>query len=401
MSSNRRLREGRSRTKGFESNDRDPDRDNNRDLKGDRKKEDKIDKDRLAKTKEDRDEKKDATKPREEKVADEKLKSKDEKKKDDKDERTKGDKAKDDKSKDEKGKDEKLKDDKKKDDKGKDDKGKDDKNKDEKSKDDKKKDDRKGNLDPKKKDEKGGDEDADSKLALYRALANELESFSEKKVRSLFVVKVLSLLTCMLMITTSIVVIVTISTTMQLFLLENYFIAMIAMAMLVGISVALGHSQVVRKNFPVNYSLLLTMTLSQAVLLSYVVAMYETRSVLIALLTTCATTGTIATLSASSKWDLTQYSSQIGITVGMFLCVQILTILVVPEVDFIDQVLGGIGALLFSMYIASDVQMLLGNQRFRLEPEDYIGAVIALYLDIINMFTSVLRLWEPKEVTSR
>jgi len=48
------------------------------------------------------------------------------------------------------------------------------------------------------------------------------------------------------------------------------------------------------------------------------------------------------------------------------------------------------GALLFSLFIIYDTQMIMT----RLSPEEYIFATIQLYLDIINLFIEILKILE-------
>ena len=47
---------------------------------------------------------------------------------------------------------------------------------------------------------------------------------------------------------------------------------------------------------------------------------------------------------------------------------------------------------LFSLYIIYDTQLILGNKSLSISEDDYILAVINLYLDIINLFIHILQL---------
>ena len=52
---------------------------------------------------------------------------------------------------------------------------------------------------------------------------------------------------------------------------------------------------------------------------------------------------------------------------------------------------GSVGALIFSLYIVYDTQMMMGGKhKYSLSPEEYIFAALNLYLDIINLFRYVL-----------
>lgn len=249
--------------------------------------------------------------------------------------------------------------------------------------------------------EQHSESDGDSKESLFRALATDLEGFTEKKIISRFVIKVLSILTCMLMVTTGVVTIVAMCSTCQGFLLDHSVLALMAIAVLIGISITLSFSMSIRRTFPINYGLLLGIALSQAIVLAYVTAAYETASVLLALISSCAATGTVATLSATSKWDLTRTSSQLGIALGMLVCTELFAVGFMPDLDSSDYVLGAVGALVFSLYIATDVQLLLGNEEYRLNSEDYVGAVVTMYSDIIIVFLSFLKMCDKKTRSSR
>lgn len=49
------------------------------------------------------------------------------------------------------------------------------------------------------------------------------------------------------------------------------------------------------------------------------------------------------------------------------------------------------GALLFSIYLIYDTQMMMGGtHKYAISPEEYIFAALALYMDIINIFLYIL-----------
>jgi len=51
-----------------------------------------------------------------------------------------------------------------------------------------------------------------------------------------------------------------------------------------------------------------------------------------------------------------------------------------------------LGALLFSIYIIFDTQMILGKGDLKYSLDDAYLAAIKLYLDIVNLFLSILRI---------
>ena len=60
---------------------------------------------------------------------------------------------------------------------------------------------------------------------------------------------------------------------------------------------------------------------------------------------------------------------------------------------YLQMVYGGAGALIFSLYLVYDTQMMMGgDHKYSISPEEYVFAALALYLDVINIFLFVLRL---------
>ena len=52
---------------------------------------------------------------------------------------------------------------------------------------------------------------------------------------------------------------------------------------------------------------------------------------------------------------------------------------------------GSAGALIFSLYIVYDTQLMMGGKhKYSLSPEEYVFAALSLYLDIINLFLYIL-----------
>lgn len=50
-----------------------------------------------------------------------------------------------------------------------------------------------------------------------------------------------------------------------------------------------------------------------------------------------------------------------------------------------------LGALLFSVYLVYDTQMMMGGKhKYSIHPEEYIFAALNLYVDIINIFIMIL-----------
>ena len=65
-----------------------------------------------------------------------------------------------------------------------------------------------------------------------------------------------------------------------------------------------------------------------------------------------------------------------------------------PNIPIVRKVYAGIGALIFSLYLVYDTQLMMGGKhKYSLSPEEYIFASLNLYLDIVNIFIYILSLF--------
>ena len=90
-----------------------------------------------------------------------------------------------------------------------------------------------------------------------------------------------------------------------------------------------------------------------------------------------------------TKWDFTACG---GI---LFVCAIILLIFGIVAICIpgrtVHLIYASLGALLFSVYLVFDTQLMLGGKhKYSISPEEYIFAALNLYLDIINIFLYIL-----------
>lgn len=57
--------------------------------------------------------------------------------------------------------------------------------------------------------------------------------------------------------------------------------------------------------------------------------------------------------------------------------------------EVLDTIYSVVGALLFCLYIIIDLQIIMK----KISPEEYIFATISLYMDILNVFVYILRIF--------
>uniref|UniRef100_G3P400 Protein lifeguard 2 n=1 Tax=Gasterosteus aculeatus aculeatus TaxID=481459 RepID=G3P400_GASAC len=65
-------------------------------------------------------------------------------------------------------------------------------------------------------------------------------------------------------------------------------------------------------------------------------------------------------------------------------------------VPWLDATYAALGAILFTMFLAFDTQLLMGNKRYTMSPEEYVFAALNIYLDIIYIFSFFLQIFGSK-----
>jgi len=142
-----------------------------------------------------------------------------------------------------------------------------------------------------------------------------------------------------------------------------------------------------RHSHPINLVLLGTFTLMESVAIGAAVAYYDQTIVMQALLITLGVFLGLTLFTLQSKYNFDG--------MGPFLFAGLLVLvfsgfvhIFIPFSKGIDLAYGIGGALLFSGYIVYDTHLI--NRR--LSPDEYIWGAIALYLDFINLFLSILRI---------
>lgn len=63
-----------------------------------------------------------------------------------------------------------------------------------------------------------------------------------------------------------------------------------------------------------------------------------------------------------------------------------------PQIYWVHMVYAALGAICFTLFLAYDTQLVLGNRKHTISPEDYITGALQIYTDIVYIFTFVLQL---------
>ncbi|XP_030012895.1 glutamate receptor, ionotropic, N-methyl D-aspartate-associated protein 1b (glutamate binding) [Sphaeramia orbicularis] len=221
---------------------------------------------------------------------------------------------------------------------------------------------------------------------------NDNEEFGfgldNKSIRRAFIRKVFLVLTAQLVVTFAFVAVFTFVDEVKVFVAENmwtYLVSYIIFLVSVCVISCCGDF---RRKHPWNLVALSILTLAMSYMVGMIASFHETDSVIMAVGITAIVCFTVVVFSLQTKYDFT---SCYGV---LFVCLIVLILFGLLCIIIRDKILhivyAGLGALLFTCFLAVDTQMLLGNKELALNPEEYVFAALNLYTDIINVFLYIL-----------
>ncbi|XP_030606273.1 glutamate receptor, ionotropic, N-methyl D-aspartate-associated protein 1b (glutamate binding) [Archocentrus centrarchus] len=209
-----------------------------------------------------------------------------------------------------------------------------------------------------------------------------------KTIRRAFIRKVFLVLTAQLMVTFAFVAVFTFVKEVKVFVAVNtwtYLVSYVVFFVSVCVISCCGS---VRRRHPWNLVALSILTLSMSYMVGMIASFHQTESVIMAVGITAFVCFTVVIFSLQTKYDFT---SCYGV---LFVCLIVLIVFGFLCIFIRDKILhivyAGLGALLFTCFLAVDTQLLLGNKELALSPEEYIFAALNLYTDIINIFLYIL-----------
>ncbi|TRY80322.1 hypothetical protein TCAL_13299 [Tigriopus californicus] len=212
----------------------------------------------------------------------------------------------------------------------------------------------------------------------------------ENVVRRGFIRKVYGILSVQLLITCGLISIFVFVKPLRDFAIENESLYWIAFAVTMVCMIAMVCCESVRRKSPTNFVFLGIFTICEGFMMGSLAAHFEADAVLIAAGTCAVVTLALTVFAFQSKYDFT-------VCGGMLLALLLILLLggilmaILPNSKWAMIGYGSAGALIFSLYIVYDTQIMMGGKhKYALSPEEYIFAALNLYLDIINLFVYLL-----------
>merc|ERR1719206_1183238 len=161
---------------------------------------------------------------------------------------------------------------------------------------------------------------------------------------------------------------------------EMWWIALVIMIVsLISLACCPG----VRRKTPHNFVFLGLFTVAEGFLLGAVTSTYDANEVLMAVGVCAAITLALTVFAFQTKVDFTAMGGVLIAVLMVFF----------PQSRTLRLVYASIGAIIFSLYIIYDTQLMVGgSHKYSLSPEEYVFAALNLYLDIINLFMYILQI---------
>jgi len=148
----------------------------------------------------------------------------------------------------------------------------------------------------------------------------------------------------------------------------------------------------VARSYPQNYFVLALLTFFQSYMLGVITSFYDTQIVFMAEIITLSISCALTLYAIQTKYDFTDKGGYLLAALMGLLVFGILNIFI--QNQFVHTIYASLGAILFSLYLVYDVQLVAGgkHRKYQLSPDEYVFAAVAIYLDIINLFLYILSL---------
>jgi len=229
-----------------------------------------------------------------------------------------------------------------------------------------------------------------------------LSSFEDKAVRRGFIKKVYGIVSVQMAVTAAIMCLYlfVFATEMQTPYggRETLMIVSITCGVLAFvILIAMACITSLQRKTPWNFIALGAFTVFEGLSVSYVGLVYTKESVALAAGLTAAIVLALTAFAFQTKIDFTACRGVMFCILMVFLLCGIIMIFL-PYNRYAEIGIGAAGASIFSVYLIIDTQMIMGgHHKYKLSPEEYVMAAIAIYLDILNIFLYILKIVGQKK----
>ncbi|XP_043967906.1 protein lifeguard 2-like [Gambusia affinis] len=223
-------------------------------------------------------------------------------------------------------------------------------------------------------------------------------TWDDVNIRRVFIRKVYSILMIQLLVTVAIVAFFTFCDPVKDYIQTNPGWYWASYVVFFVTYLTLSCCSAPRRQFPWNLILLGIFTLSLSYMTGMLSSFYNTKSVVMCLGITATVCLVVTVFSFQTKIDVTSCQGILFIFCMVMLISGLVMAIVLPfqYVPWLDTIYAALGAILFTMFLAFDTQLLMGNKRYTMSPEEYVFATLNIYLDIVYIFSFFLQIFGTK-----
>ncbi|XP_033207346.1 protein lifeguard 1 isoform X3 [Belonocnema kinseyi] len=213
--------------------------------------------------------------------------------------------------------------------------------------------------------------------------------FTDLSIRRAFIRKVYSILMLQLLVSVAVIALFLFHEGTQKWVARNPAMVWVALGVTFVLLICMACCGSVRRKAPMNMIFLGIFTCAEAFLLGAISSRYKSEEVLFAVGLTAAVCFGLTIFAFQTKWDFTALNGILFVALILFMLFGIIAMFFPGKT--MSLVYGSIGALLFSVYLVYDTQLMMGGKhKYSISPEEYIFAALNLYLDIVNIFLYIL-----------
>ncbi|XP_071771942.2 protein lifeguard 3-like [Centroberyx gerrardi] len=213
-------------------------------------------------------------------------------------------------------------------------------------------------------------------------------------IRHAFIRKVYLILAAQLSVTIAIVGTFTFVDPVRLFVINNPAIYWASFGVYVVVYCIVICFKETRRRYPWNLLLLSIFTLALSYMTGTIASYYDTKAVFLAIGITAVVCVAVTIFSFQTKVDFTSCGGLLCILSVSLMIVGIVTAVVLcfKYIPWVHMLYAAIGAIVYTLFLAYNTQLLIGNKELALSPEEYIYGALCLYTDIVQIFLFILQI---------
>ncbi|KAM9304819.1 protein lifeguard 3 [Gastrophryne carolinensis] len=219
-------------------------------------------------------------------------------------------------------------------------------------------------------------------------------AFDDKAVRHAFIRKVYAIISVQLLVTVAIVAIFTFVEPVGKFVRGNPAFYYSSYAVFFVTYMVLACCEGPRRRCPWNIILVIIFTIAMSLMTGTIASYYETRAVLITMAIVALVTIAVTVFCFQTKVDFTSCAGLFAVLGIVVFITGIVTAIVLAfkYIKWLHMLYCAISAIVFTLFLAYDTQLVIGNRKRAINPEDYISGAIQIYTDIVYIFINLLQI---------